>query len=143
MRKITFKKSLLITGVLCAWQVGIVSSHELTDRLTNTDAVDYFIASCGEADNHHLYVQINDMKVVDGRQFSALVIKGKEIASTTNPDGQTSPAIKVAGGPGAYHLYVSQTAGGAKAANYRLTFHCEDSSNIHLETDSMIMGNQP
>ncbi len=143
MQKLILKKMLLVTGVLCVWQAGVVSSHELTDSLTAADAVDYFVASCGEADNHHLYVQINDMKVVDGRQFNALVIKGQEIASTTNPDGQTSPVIKVAGGAGAYHLYVSQTAGGAKAANYRLTFHCEDSSNVHLETDSTTQKNQP
>lgn len=120
-----------------------VSSHQLNNSLTSASAADHFLVTCGEADNHHLYVQIDDLKVVDGRQFNVLVVKDKEISSTTNADGKSSPALRVAGGSGAYQVYVSQTAADDKAANYQLVFHCEDAGNVHFDTSVYTKIDQP
>jgi len=120
-----------------------VFSHTTNNSLTAAEAVDHFLVTCEEQDNHHLYLQISDLGVVDGRQFNVLAIKGKTIVSVTNPDGKTSRAVRVPGNQGVFHLYVSQTDGGEKAANYQLIYHCEDDGNTHLDTSTMIQMDQP
>ncbi len=124
-------------------QPNAVLSHQLINSLTSVHAVDHHLVTCAEAGNHHLYVQIDDLKVVDDRQFNVLVVKDKVISNTTNPDGKSSPSIRVPGGMGVYQAYVSQTAGAEKAANYQLIFHCEDEDNMHFETSSFIKIDQP
>lgn len=143
MRRIDLKTIAMIIGFVIAGHALPVFSHITTDSLTAAEAVDHFLVTCEEQDNHHLYLQISDLGVVDDRQFNVLAIKGKIAVSVTNPDGKTSRAIRVPGGQGVFHLYVSQTAGGDKAANYQLTYHCEDSDNTHLETSVVIQMNQP
>ena len=124
-------------------QSSAVFSHQLINSLTAAHAVDLHLVTCAETDNHHLYVQIDDLKVVDARQFNILVVKDKTISSTTNPDGKSSPSIRVPGGAGVYQTFISQTAGGEKAANYQLVFHCEDIDNTHFETSSFLKIDQP
>lgn len=128
---------------IIAFQANNVLSHQLINSLTAAHAVDHFVITCAEAENHHLYVQIDDLKVVDDRQFNVLIVKDKTIFSTTNPDGKSSPVVRVLGGAGVYQAYVSQTFGGEIAANYKHVFHCEDVDNIHLDTSSFIKIDQP
>lgn len=144
MKKWTFQRIVLATSMaLAVCHASNVFSHQLNNSLTAADAVDHFLVTCGEAGNHHLFVQIDDLRVVDGRQFNALVIKDKAVSSITNPDGKSSPVIRVEGGMGVYQVYVSQTAGGDKAANYQLMFHCEDIDNAHFETSVFTKIDQP
>ncbi|MBY0474866.1 MAG: hypothetical protein K2Q13_07390 [Nitrosomonas sp.] len=77
------------------------------------------------------------------RQFNLLVAKDKVASSATNPDGESGPAIRLVGGVGVYHVYVNQTVGGDKAANYQLIFHCEDVDNAHFETSVFTKIDQP
>ncbi len=129
------RKIALFAGICIATgQVGVALSHQLTNSLTAADAVDHFLVTCGEAGNHHLFVQVDDLKVVDGRQFNVLVLKDQVVSSATNLDGKSSRVIRVEGGTGVYQVYVSQTASGEKAANYQLMFHCEDIDNAHFDT---------
>lgn len=137
-------KMIFFTAALAAiCHATVASSHQLNNSLTAANAADHFLVTCGEADNHHLYVQIDDLKVVDGRQFNVLVVKDKVISSITNADGKSSSAIRVAGGMGIYQVYVSQTAAGDKAANYQLVFHCEDAENVHFDTSVYTKIDQP
>ncbi|MDP1614817.1 MAG: hypothetical protein Q8L68_03385 [Methylococcales bacterium] len=144
MKKKSLKKAAALIGIAMAiCQAGVVSSHQLINSLTAADAVDHFLVTCSEADNHHLFVQIDDLRVVDNRQFNLLVAKDKVASGNTNPDGKSGPVIRLAGGAGVYHVYVSQTAGGDKAANYQLIFHCEDIDNAHFETSVFTKIDQP
>lgn len=144
MRKASFRKNAILTGIIIATcQAGIASSHQLNNSLTAANAVDHFLVTCSEEENDHLYVQIDDLKVIDNRQFNVLVVKDKVVSSITNSDGKSSSVIRVKGGMGIYKLYVSQTEGGEKAANYQLIFHCEDSDNFHLDTSVLTKIDQP
>lgn len=144
MKKELLKRTSIFIGIMIAiCQAGNALSHQLINSLTAASAADHFLVTCGEKENHHLYVQIDDLKVIDGRQFSVMVAKDKVIASTTNSDGKASPVIRVEGGAGVYHLYVSQTTSGEKAANYQLLFHCEDIDNAHFETSVFTKIDQP
>jgi len=137
------KAVYMIAVSLLVIQSNTVFSHQLINSLTAAHAVDLHLVTCAETDNHHLYVQIDDLKVIDTRQFNVLVVKDKVISSTTNPDGKSSSVIRVLGGAGVYQAYISQTAGGEKAANYQLVFHCEDIDNTHFETSSFLKIDQP
>ncbi|HND35666.1 MAG TPA: hypothetical protein PKZ49_03545 [Nitrosomonas sp.] len=144
MKQSSLKKAaIFISTFILIGQVNIASSHQLNNSLTAADAVDHFLVTCGERGNHHLFVQIDDLSVVDSRQFNVLVAKDKVISSATNEDGKSSAVLRVAGGTGTYHVYVSQTRGGEKAANYQLLYHCEDVDNDHLETSIFTKINQP
>ncbi len=144
MKKQSLKKAAVLIGIVMAiCQAGVVLSHQLINSLTAVDAVDHFLVTCSEADNHHLYAQIDDLRVVDNRQFNLLVAKDKVASSATNSDGESSPVIRLAGGVGVYHVYVSQIVGGDKAANYQLIFHCEDVDNAHFETSVLTKIDQP
>jgi len=142
-KKLLTKAAIFIGIIVSICPVGNALSHQLINSLTAASAADLFLVTCGEKENHHLYVQIDDLKVIDGRQFNVMVTKDKVIASTTNSDGKASPVIRVQGGAGVYHLYVSQTANGKKAANYQLLFHCEDIDNAHFETSAFTKIDQP
>ncbi len=144
MRKQSSRKIVLFVGIcMIICQAGVALSHQLINSLTAADAVDHFLVTCGEAGNHHLFVQVDDLRVVDGRQFNVLVFKDKVVSSTTNSDGKSSRVIRVEGGAGVYHVYVSQTASGEKAANYQLMFHCEDIDNAHFDTSVFTKIDQP
>lgn len=137
-------KTIILTAAIVAiCHANMASSHQLNNSLTAANAADHFLVTCGEAENHHLFVQIDDLKVVDGRQFNVLVVKDQVISSTTNADGKSSQAIRVAGGTGVYQVYVSQTATNDKAANYQLVFHCEDAGNVHFDTSVYTKIDQP
>ncbi len=143
MKKNNLKIIIMIAGFAIWWHAQPGFSHMTTNSLTAADAVDYFLVTCEETDNDHLYLQIGDLGVEDGRQFNVLAIKGRAIVSVTNPDGKTSKAVRVPGNKGVFHLYVSQTAGGDKAANYQLTYHCEDGDHVHLDTSTTTQMDQP
>ncbi|MBY0474424.1 MAG: hypothetical protein K2Q13_05075 [Nitrosomonas sp.] len=69
MKKQSLKKASVLIGIVVAiCQAGVVLSHQLINSLTAADAVDHFLVTCSEADNHHLFVQIDDLRVVDNRQ---------------------------------------------------------------------------
>lgn len=137
------KNVILTAGLVAICQAYVASSHQLNNSLTAANATDHFLVTCGETDNHHLFVQINDLKVVDGRQFNVIVVKDKALSSITNVDGKSSPGIRVAGGTGVYQVYVSQTATDDKVANYQLIFHCEDAGNMHFDTSVYTKIDQP
>jgi len=139
----TRKIGIFTAAFMAIYQTHGASAHQLNNSLTTASAADHFLVTCGEADNHHLYVQIDDLKVVDGRQFNVLVVKDKVISGITNPDGKSSPVLRVAGGNGVYQVYVSQTAANDKAANYQLVFHCEDAGNVHFDTSVYTKIDQP
>lgn len=144
MKKPSPKKVTIFSGILIAiCYASIASSHQLINSLTALHAVDYFLITCGEAGSHHLFVQIDDLKVVDDRQFNVVVVKDKVAFSAMNPDGKTSPVLRVGGGVGGYHVYVSQSMSGEKAANYQLIFHCEDIDNMHSDTSVVTKIDQP
>ena len=137
------KMAILAAAFMTLCQTHGALAHQLNNSLTAANAADHFLVSCAETDNHHLYVQIDDLKVVDGRQFNVLVVKDKVLSGITNADGKSSPAIRVAGGTGVYQVYVSETAAGEKAANYQLIFHCEDAGNVHFDTSVYTKIDQP
>ena len=65
---------------IIAFQANNVLSHQLINSLTSAHAVDHFVITCAEAESHHLYVLIDDRKVVDDRQFNV----GSRLAEINN-----------------------------------------------------------
>ena len=94
---------------------------------------------CGPGTNH-LSADVQDLSSPEfGQYINLLLYRGVQAISITDPqsnDGQSSPAIKLQGGPGVYRIFLSKT--GASQRAFELTWHCEAADGNHTETDIVV-----
>lgn len=95
--------------------------------------------TCG-AGTHHLTADVQDRSAPEfGQYINLLLYRGVQAIAITDPesgDGQSSPAIKLQGGPGLYRIFLSKT--GASPRAFEITYHCEASDGTHTETDIVV-----
>ena len=153
----------LITSLLVAGSTlfsGQLWAHEELGSLgilAGAGATDLYEVICftdptepSQKPTHQLYTSIRN-DTVNGAIMSAQTMKitaagnvySTNITDPTPGDANPSPAAILSNGPDGDQVYFVTVNHTAKfAANYLLSYHCQDAQGVHTGTDIQVMQNQ-
>jgi hypothetical protein len=129
--------------LLAAGQPGMVSAHDQDGDLgPRKSARDIYLLTCPPG-SQRLTFQVHDTVPVVATKVAITVKKDGASASFTDPvDGDNLPPLgtilarSLNKGAGVYTIEIfKKKPEKNKAENYLGSFHCLDSSNVHLEQD--------
>ena len=141
------KSFLFVSCVTAMSYSGFLHAHSgggvLNAGGDNPSATDLAEVTCfddGNGTPAYLLAQVRDLSAPQqGQLLNLQLYKGVQATSISDPvsgDAESSPFIRLDGGPGVYRLILNKT--GAAARTFDVTWHCETANNLHTGTDIVV-----